>query len=40
MWRCVLFTGQDMIPARNAIEAHAQYVMAIDELLLPTPLQL
>lgn len=34
MWRCVLFTDQDMFPARNAIDEHMQYVVATDELLL------
>jgi hypothetical protein len=31
----ILSTDEEMIPARNAIEAHAQDFVVVDEVLLP-----
>jgi len=34
-WDIVLYTDRGMIPARNAIYAHAQNFVVYDDLLLP-----
>lgn len=34
LWNAVLYTDQEMIPAKNAIDAHAQDFLVNEELLL------